>query len=94
MSTNQDQRIAALEQKTQFLEAHAVSLQTVLVAALQTINTDAKLKEKFALVLAAAVEGSYDHAIGTDWSDETISLIRQGIAVIIGKDLAAACRLP
>jgi len=93
MNQTLEQRVHELEALTTFLHANSIALQTTLVAALVTINRDPETKESFTSTMAAAAAGSFDHAVGQTWTDEMISISRQGMAAIIGKDIANAAGL-
>lgn len=89
MDQSTEARLRELEAMTTFLHANQIALQTTLIAALTTINRDPATRAEFTKTLKAAVEGSYDHAIGTTWTDEFIAITRQGIAAFAGKEIAA-----
>lgn len=89
-----EKRIRNLEGMITFHQANNIALQTVLVAAVKTIARDPGTKAYFTVTLKAAAEGSFDHAIGTNWTDEMISISRRGMAAFVGKDIAADAGLP
>ncbi|WP_157412272.1 hypothetical protein [Acidovorax sp. Root217] len=94
MQKSVEERITSLEAKAEFQLANSLALQTVLIAALQTVNRDVGSKAYFTEKLKAAAAGSYDHALGQAWSDQVIAIQRQGMAAFVGKEIAAAAGLP
>lgn len=89
-----EERIFELEAQARFQQANSIALQTVLIAAVATISRDPESKAYFTARLKAAAQGSFDHAIGTEWSDDVIEISRQGMAAFVGKDIARDAGLP
>lgn len=94
MQKSIEERLKSLEEHAEFQHGNAIALQTVLVAALLTINRDAASRAYFVEILRGAAQGSFDHAIGQAWSDRVIAISRSGMAAIVGKDIAAEVGLP
>lgn len=94
MQKSIEERLKSLEEHAEFQHGNAIALQTVLVAALKTINRDAASRAYFVEILKGAAQGSFDHAIGQDWTDQVISISRAGMAAFVGKDIAAEAGLP
>jgi hypothetical protein len=83
-----EQKLLALANAITTLHAQNIALTNLLIAVIKSVTRTPGDHAYFTTILKAVVEGSYDHALSTNWTDEHIEITRVQVAAIVGPDMA------